>query len=153
MSEWVYGTVNPFCESREVADHLVEVTNPDDLVFVAGSEPQIYYYAQRKSSTRFIITYPLNSPTPYREQYQRELISDLEKNPPQAIVLSQRSHSGLWYEGSPQIFMDYFMELISKNYGVRGGYVWESDRGYWQEPIDDNLIQTASLLLLTRKND
>jgi len=153
LSEWVYGTVNPFGESQEVASHLAEVTNSDDLVFVAGSEPQIYYYAQRKSSSRFIITYPLNLSTPYQEQFQKELVDDLENNPPKAIVFSQRSYSGLWNEGSPQIFINYFMELVSKNYKVKGGYVWVDGVGRWQEPINEDLIPNASLLLLTKTND
>ncbi|MDP2629820.1 MAG: hypothetical protein Q8P56_00240 [Candidatus Uhrbacteria bacterium] len=151
LSEWVYGTVNPFGESEEVARHLAEVTNKDDVVFVAGSEPQIYYYAERKSKTRFVITYPLNLPTPYREQYQTEIVADLEKNPPQAIVISQRIHSGLWNEGSPQIFIKYFADLVPKNYQVVGGYVWDdAGNGHWQEPINTESIQNASLLLLVK---
>ncbi len=151
LSEWVYGTVNPFGESAEVASHLAEVTKPSDVVFVAGSEPQIYYYAQRKSGTRFVITYPLNLPTPYREQYQKELITDLEKNPPQAIVLSQRVMSGLWDKDSPQIFIKYFSNLISQNYEIVGGYIWDEKGGRWQEPMKEKLIQATSLLLLIKK--
>lgn len=150
LSEWVYGNVNPFGESQEVASHLAEIANANDFVFVAGSEPQIYYYAQRKSPTRFVITYPFNLPTSYKEQYQIEAINDLEKNPPQAIVISQRALSGLWDEGSPQIFIKYLTDLVSKNYQVVGGYVWDNVGGHWQEPINNELIQNASLLLLTK---
>lgn len=151
LSEWVYGTVNPFGEAKEVANHLAQITNEGDSVFVAGSEPQIYYYSRRKSSTRFMITYPLNLPTPYREQFQKELISDLEKNRPEAIVVSQRTMSGLWNEGSPEIFIKYFEELISKNYKIVGGYVWDdSYTGHWQDNLDDKSIPMASLLLLAK---
>ena len=151
LCEWIYGTVNPFGESEEVAKHLATVTKKNDLVFVAGSEPQIYYYAERKSATRFVITYPLNLPTPFREQFQRELVADLEKNPPEAIVLSQRVFSGLWSEGNPRIFIDYFTNLTSQKYKIMGGYVWDNnDVGHWQEPIDEKSIPSASLLLLTR---
>ena len=151
LEEWVYGTVNPFGESGEVAIHLAQITNPSDTVFVAGSEPQIYYYAERKSKTRFIITYPLNLPTPYQKEYQTELVNDLEKNPPKAIVISQRTMSGLWNEGSPEIFIKYFDNLISQNYKIIGGYVWDNTGGHWQEPINDDLIKNASLLLLDKK--
>ncbi|MFH1129665.1 MAG: glycosyltransferase family 39 protein [Patescibacteria group bacterium] len=150
LSEWVYGTVNPFGESQEVASHLAKITNVNDFVFVAGSEPQIYYYAQRKSPTRFVITYPFNLPTPYKEQYQTEAMNDLEKNLPQAIVVSQRNLSGLWYQGSPEIFIKYLTDLTSKNYQVVGGYVWDNMGGHWQEPISTELIQNASLLLLAK---
>lgn len=151
LSEWVYGTANPFGESMEVAKHLAKITTKDDSVFIAGSEPQIYYYAQRKSKTRFIITFPLNLPTPYREQFQTELIKDLEENMPKAIVISQRNDSGLWNESSPQIFIKYFTDLVSKSYKIVGGYVWDNNEsGHWQEPIDDDSIERASLLLLTK---
>ncbi len=152
LSEWVYGTVNPFGEAEEVASHLAQNTTARDSVFVAGSEPEIYYYAERKSATRFIITYPLNLPTPYREQFQNELVSDLEKNPPKAIVVSRRVMSGLWNESSPKIFINYFNDLVSKNYKIVGGYVWQNDEeGYWQEPLDKDLIGNTSLLLLIKK--
>ena len=151
LSEWVYGTVNPFGESMEVAKHLAEVTNKNDFVFVAGSEPQIYYYAERKSSSRFDITYPLNLKTPYREQYQIETISDLEKNPPTAMIVSQRDMSGLWNEGSPKIFVDYLFNIISKNYHVVGGFIWNNDgTSGWQEQITQEKIPYASLLLLVK---
>lgn len=152
LSEWVYGTANPFGESQEVANHLALITNKNDYVFVAGSEPQIYYYAQRKSPTRFVITYPLNLPTPFREQFQSELVNDLQKTPPQAIIISQRLYSGLWNEGSPQIFINYFNNFTSQNYKIVGGYVWDSsDNGHWQEILNDKSKQNASLLLLIKK--
>ncbi len=153
LSEWVYGTVNPFGEAEEVANHLAKITNPEDFVFVAGSEPQIYYYAQRKSPTRFVITYPLNLQTEYRETYQTELVKDLEKNKPEAIVVSQRVHSGLWNEGSPEIFITYLDDLITNDYTIVGGYVWVEGQGVWLEPLDEELIQNASLLLLNKNND
>ncbi|MEI7688956.1 MAG: hypothetical protein WCI91_02085 [Candidatus Nomurabacteria bacterium] len=152
LSVWVYGTVNPFGESKEVASHLAKITKIDDTVFVAGSEPQIYYYAKRKSNNRFVITYPLNLETPYREEFQKELISSLEKKHPKAIVFSQRIHSGLWNDGSPDIFIKYFDDLILKNYNVVGGYVWDNTGGHWQEPISTEEIKNSSLLLLLEKN-
>ncbi|PIZ44436.1 hypothetical protein COY32_06395, partial [candidate division WWE3 bacterium CG_4_10_14_0_2_um_filter_41_14] len=36
LVNWVYGTVNPFTEAKEVADHVADMTTPDDKIFVAG---------------------------------------------------------------------------------------------------------------------
>jgi hypothetical protein len=153
LSTWIYGTANPFNESKIVGSHLAQITNPNDFVFVAGSEPQIYYYAQRKSATRFVITYPLNIPTPYREQYQREIIAELEKNPPQAIVVSERALSDLWNENSPQFFIKYLNNLLAKNYKIMGGYVWDNNEvGHWQEILDLPSMQNASLILFKKNN-
>ncbi|MFZ1019908.1 MAG: glycosyltransferase family 39 protein [Minisyncoccia bacterium] len=152
LSAWVYGTVNPFGEAQIVANQMAQITKPNDLVFVAGSEPQIYYYAERQSATRFDITYPINLPTPYQEKYQREAVADLQNNMPKAIVVSERSMSGLWNEGSPEIFITYLNNLLAKNYQVVGGYVWgDNDTGHWQEPLTSIQMPNASLLLFIKK--
>jgi hypothetical protein len=63
LSRKLYGE-NPFAESACVAQRLAAITTLNDRVYIAGSEPQILVYAQRKSATRFIIAYPLTFPTP-----------------------------------------------------------------------------------------
>lgn len=151
ISLWIYGTDNSFSETKEVAARLSQFTDKNDSVFIGGSEPQIYYYSQRKSMTRFIITYPLYLNTPYQEQFQKELISDLEKNPPKAIIVSNRTQGGLWRQGRPKLFKNYLDELVSRDYNIVGGYVWENEKGHWQEPINDNQLLNASLLLYTQK--
>ena len=77
----------------------------------------------------------------------------MEKNKPDAIVVSQRVHSGLWNEGSPEIFITYLDDLITNDYTIVGGYVWVEGQGVWLEPLDEELIQNASLLLLNKNND
>ena len=152
LSLWVYSSDNPFTESKEVARQLSKITNKNDQVFIYGSEPQIYYYAERKSSTRFVITYPLFFNTPYQEIFQKELISDLEENPPKAIIISKRSQSGLWAEGKTEIFKNYLSYIISNDYNIVGGYVWQGENNYWEEPINEKDIPNASLLLYAKKN-
>ena len=49
---------NPFLESPEVARYLAAHTTPDDRIVVLGSEPQIYFYSDRKSATGYIYAYP-----------------------------------------------------------------------------------------------
>lgn len=153
LSVWVYGTSNPYIESREVANHLAMITNPDDRVFVAGSEPQIYYYSKRKSMSRFDITFPLNLPTPYREKFQNELISDFEKTPPKAIVLTKSILSGLSDNNNPTIFIDYFNILISENYNIIGGYVWDDlhNNGHWEQPLKSESFKNASFIIYIKK--
>jgi len=50
---------NPFIEAVDVARYLREHSDPEDSVFILGSEPEILFYAQRKSATRYIFFYPL----------------------------------------------------------------------------------------------
>ena len=151
LVNWVYGTVNPFSEAQEVASHVAEITGFKEKIFVAGSEPEIYFYAQRKSVSKFIITYPLNLPTTYREQFQHEAVYDLTQNPPTVIVLAHRDMSGLWDEDSPRIFIDYLENLLSENYHPIGGYVWDEFGGYWEDTLTENLIESSSYVVY-RKN-
>ena len=80
------------------------------------------------------------------------MISDLEENPPKAIIISKRSQSGLWAEGKTEIFKNYLSSIISKDYNIVGGYVWQGENNYWQEPINEKDIPNASLLLYAKKN-
>ena len=147
ISYWIYGTSNPFVESKIISGKIDEITKPNDYVFVGGSEPQILYYANRKSSSRFVITYPFVINTPVQLKYQKEAIGELEKNVPQAIVISQRTESGLWNETSPQDFKNYLFNLIDKKYHLVGGYISEGGNMYWQDNLKPEEVQNASLLL------
>jgi len=152
INTWVYGTVNPFSEATLVADKLADITKPDDKVFIAGSEPEILFYAQRKSVSRFVITYPLIMDTPKRLDYQKEAINELKNNPPRAIVYSLREQSGLWNEESPKLFIEFLDSLIAKDYQLVGGYVWEREKGYWEDSLPIENKNFASLLLYSRKD-
>lgn len=149
---WIYGTANPFTEAELVAQKIAQMTNKNERVFIAGSEPEILFYSKRISPTKFVITYPLNINTPRREEYQQLAVSDLKKNPPKVIVLSQRQFSGLWNEGSPKIFLDYLVQSLERDYQLKGGYVWTGEnKGYWATTLDNEEVLNASLLVYLRK--
>jgi 4-amino-4-deoxy-L-arabinose transferase-like glycosyltransferase len=78
---------NPFQEALTVAQYIRENSKPDDRVAVVGSEPEIYFYAQRHSATGYIYTYPLMEPQPYAGRMQHEMISEIEAAKPAFIVL------------------------------------------------------------------
>jgi len=147
MSVWIYGVGNPFIEAKIAGQKLSEITAPADQVFVAGSEPEILFYANRKSVSRFIITYPFVIDTPTQLAYQKEAISELQKNPPRAIVLSQREESGLWNKESPLDFKNFLFELLKNKYQLLGGFVWDQNGGAWRENLSNQEISEASLLL------
>src|SRR5206468_5072833 len=65
--EMIYSE-NPFLESVRIAEYVREHTGPDDTIAVLGSEPEIYFYAQRHSATGYIYTYSLMEPQKYAQQ-------------------------------------------------------------------------------------
>ena len=85
LSREIYGA-NPFVESPEIAKYLNEHTKPGDRIAVLGSEPQIYFYAGRKSATGYIYTYGLMEPQRYKQQMQDEMIREIEAAHPAYIV-------------------------------------------------------------------
>jgi hypothetical protein len=142
---------NAFIESEAVAHRLADLTAPGDRVFVAGSEPQILFYANRLSSTRFVIVYPLLIPTPLARAYQAEAMRDLERHPPAAIVLAQSPLSWLSQKDSPTEFLQYMDKLLAEHYERVGGWVNDAQGDRWREPLPDQDRTNASLVLFRRK--
>jgi hypothetical protein len=78
---------NPFDYSAAIGREIKRDTSPKDTVLVIGSEPQILFYADRKSATRYILFYPLAA-APY-EGLQRTLDAterEIEAARPKYIV-------------------------------------------------------------------
>jgi len=81
----VYG-LNPFPESIDIADYIERNTRKDQRIAVIGSEPQIYFYAHRRSSTAQIFTYPLMEAHPFATRMQEDMIREIEQHPPEYLV-------------------------------------------------------------------
>jgi 4-amino-4-deoxy-L-arabinose transferase-like glycosyltransferase len=151
---WIYGVDNPFYESKIIAEIIDENSKWDDKIFIAGSEPQIYYYAKRRSTNRFVITYPLVIPSSVDRQYQNEAVVSLEKNKPALIVISNRATSGYNSKKSLKILKNYLDNLIENEYELVGGYLWAYNReGSWinSDKLNYNEIDQTSLLVYKRK--
>jgi len=86
---------NPFPESLPVAEYIKQNTREDDRVFVYGSEPQLYFYSNRKSATGYIYMYDLAYHHPYLGRMQSDMIREVELNRPRMIVYVSTSMSWL----------------------------------------------------------
>lgn len=106
----------PFAASPQVAAQVAALTAPSDFVLVAGSEPQILYYANRLSSTRFITFYPLFISTPLASVFQAEAKGEIEARPPKLIVFSNSNSSWLLNQNSPRLLSEYLDRLLSSKY-------------------------------------
>jgi hypothetical protein len=81
----LYGA-NPFPESVEVARYLEANGRPDDRIAILGSEPQILFYAHRRSATGYLYLYPLVEPNPLGPAMREELIQEIEAARPAFVV-------------------------------------------------------------------
>ena len=103
----IYGR-NPFPESLEIARYIREHSAPGDRVAVVGSEPQIYFYAGRRSATGFIYTYPLMELQPHAAAMQRQMIQEIERAGPRYVVFVRASTSWLIRPGSDMTIFGWF---------------------------------------------
>ena len=94
VSRAIYGR-NPFPESVAIARYIRQRTGETDRVAVVGSEPQIYFYAGRRSATGYIYTYPLMEAHRYAGSMQREMIREIEGANPKYLIFVSAPRSWL----------------------------------------------------------
>jgi hypothetical protein len=119
VSRRIYG-LNPFVESPHVAQYIKRYTNPNAKIAIIGSEPQIYFYAQRRAATKYIYTYALMEDHPYAEKMQNEMISEIEMASPEFIVFVNITTSWLERSSSNMKIFAWFNKYIEANYKLTG---------------------------------
>ncbi|CAA6799408.1 MAG: Unknown protein [uncultured Aureispira sp.] len=141
-----YGT-NPFPESKVIGDYLEKVSNPEDDIVIACSEPQIGFYAKRKSVSGQAFCYPLVDNGAYMTQLQDEFIKDIETKKPRFSVYTWIGTSWLNRDPSARIFkfieenhQKYYTligvaESIPKRYVQNGPIVYETVYQWNQEAV------------------
>src|SRR5262249_27114124 len=78
---------NPFESMPEVARRVGEITRPDAPGFVFGAEPEILFYARRRSASRYIYLFPLFGPYPDARREQEAAMREIVASRPGSIVL------------------------------------------------------------------
>jgi len=69
-----------------IAEYLKSHSPPTATFAVLGSEPELLFYAHRRSVTGYIYMYDLVQEHPLRERMEKEMISEVEKGRPDFIV-------------------------------------------------------------------
>jgi hypothetical protein len=140
---------HPFVESLEIADYIKKNSSPKDSVAVLGSEPQICFYSERRSATRYIYTYPLTEPHGYTAEMKNEMFDEITSAAPKFIVMVNNTYSWFTKPGSMKEYRDFTGRVesyASKSYTLAGivdmrwdgptVYRWDADvAGY--HPVSD----------------
>ncbi len=95
ISRVVYGA-NPFNEVLQLSEYIKKHSLENDSIFVLGSEPQTYFYTNRKSASGFIYMYPLMEEHPYAEELQIQLLKDLKEKKPKMILFVNPKLNHSW---------------------------------------------------------
>jgi hypothetical protein len=119
VSRKIYG-LNPFPESVEIGEYLKSHTTPEDTIAVIGSEPQIYFYAQRHAATSHIYTYALMEEHPFALDMQREMRKQIEDAKPKYVVFVNVRTSWLTRPGSHREILDWAPLFTASHYDQVG---------------------------------
>ena len=115
----IYG-INPFTESIDIAKYIKANSSENDRMAVLGSEPQIPFYAGRKSATGHIYTYGLMEIHEYNLMMQEEMMAEIEKTKPLFLVFCNISLSWLPRPNSPMKIFEWYSKYSRQNYTIVG---------------------------------
>jgi hypothetical protein len=128
-----YGA-NPFSAAKKTADYVRQNSADTARIAVLGSEPEIYFYAQRRSATGYLYMYSLIMRQKYTGRMQEELIREVETNRPEYLVYVDVAESWGDRDRAPQAsaFLAWLREYSNRYYerdgvaevGDSPTYVW-----------------------------
>lgn len=148
----IYFGLNPFPESKAIAEVIAERSAPSDKILIVGSEPQILFYAQRPSATRFVMLYPLMTDHPRYREFQETMWHEAQQEKPKYVVAvlhvpfslgwDQKADIGIMHKFENLLQTDYELERVKMVGGVEGG---------WLDPEDPRLQSDNPFVYLFRR--
>ena len=146
---------NPFLEAPEIGKYIAAHTDPGDRIAVLGSEPQIYFYANRQSATGYIYTYPLMEKQPYAPRMNAEFRDEIIAAKPKYLVFSGIHSSWGIRAGSDTSVMTWAGEYATKCYELAGVTEVDKKKGAdirWDaETIGYKPTSEAQVMIYRRK--
>lgn len=155
VSTAVYGR-NPFPEAIPVAEYIRAHSRSGDRIAVLGSEPEIYFYSQRRAAAPYVYIYPLVEAQPLAALMQMDFIRNIETARPEFMVVVNVSASWLIQAKAPAGLFRWAIPYYQQYYeqvGVvdmfREGSIYEWDAAAANyKPKSSNY-----LLILKRKGN
>ncbi len=149
VSRAIYGT-NPFPEAVEIARYIRDRTTSRDRIAVLGSEPEIYFLANRLPATGYIYMYGLMEDQPHAGQMQEEMIQEITRAQPKFIVTVNIATSWLVGPFSQRKILDWGKMYIKQAYEAVGvveipaagpsSYRWDEQSAGYSPRTDASLI-------------
>lgn len=151
ISRVTYGP-NPFIESLQIADYIKKNSTKEDRVVIMGSEPQINFYSNRRSSTGYVFVDQLMQNQSYALPMQQELIKEVETNPPEYIVSVNVPASWCLNPGSEKLILRWLNDYL-KYYRLVGLVeIGEVTKYYWDEKYFPNKLQSIYWCAVFKRN-
>jgi hypothetical protein len=115
----MYG-YNPFPESIRIAEYIKTHSKEKDKIAVLGSEPQIYFYSNRRSATGYIYMYGLMEDQKYALKMQKEMTGEIEKAEPTYLIFVNIPTSWLARERSERYIFRWFEAYTGNQFSPVG---------------------------------
>lgn len=136
VSREIYSS-NPFPEALQIGNYIKVNSTKDEKIAVLGSEPEIYFYADRLSATGHIYMYGLMENQPYAQRMQNQMIGEIEAARPTYLVICKVSTSWMKQKTSILSIFNWGQPYAEKFYDMVGvidiigpditRYVWGAD--------------------------
>ncbi|RJP37058.1 MAG: hypothetical protein C4547_06370 [Phycisphaerales bacterium] len=110
---------NAFWESVEIGRFIRSAGEPSDSVFILGSEPQILFYANRRSASRYTIMYPLFGPYADAEGRQEEVLEEIARDRPRWILDVRLENSLTPDKDAPTLLLESVSAMLLPGQGYR----------------------------------
>jgi hypothetical protein len=148
---------NAFVPSVKVAEFVRNNSPADARIAVLGSEPEIYFYANRHSATGYLYMYSLIVHHKYTSRMRDEMLGELEANRPLYVIYVDVWDDWGPREGGPQLaeFLPRLHEFMDRSYEVTGvADIGETTQYIWGPVAQHYKPQSSkAIYILRRKSD
>ena len=130
-----------FVAMEQVGEYVRAHTKATDKIVMFGSDPELYFYAQRRAGTTFLYTYGLVEIHKYAASMQQEMMKEIMKSQPEIVVISNLGGSWLVRPGCDRTIFNWANAYFPANYEAEGiaeflprrftAYMWgDNVKGY-----------------------
>ncbi|MGH7941264.1 MAG: ArnT family glycosyltransferase [Limisphaerales bacterium] len=116
VSRILYDGDTPMADMPAVGNYIRAHSGPVASMAVIGSDPELYFYAQRRPATGYLCTYPLMERQPYASQMQAEMVSQIQTNKPEFLVFVSNPDSWHIQPGSDRSIFNWFTRYSGASY-------------------------------------
>lgn len=121
-----------------------------------GSEPEIYFYAGRRSASGHIYTDHMMRPHPYALMMQQEFVHDIEEARPEYVVFVTVPTSWLRTPRSVPMIFEWWKQFAPQHYsevGIADIISADQTEYRWDQAVASYRPRSSQLLLVMRRMD
>ncbi|MBN2456011.1 MAG: hypothetical protein JXB29_05665, partial [Sedimentisphaerales bacterium] len=155
VARMTYG-FSPFPESLRIAEFIKANSSSADTIAILGSEPQILFYADRRSATSYIYMYPLTEEQPYALQMQKEMIQQIEAAKPRFLIYVRVITSWSLSPAYEKPLIDWFNQYYPQYYNVVGTVEIFSNSNaiyHWGQDAANCIPRTPHWIAIFQRNE